>query len=446
MPKKMVVFEINEFNWEYLQEAAEKLDLKNILAMQAMEISETSTDDTTESGYLEPWSQWVSVHTGTPAQDHRIRHLGDVGGLNNKQMWEVLSEKRITSGIWGPMNATRGEAALCRFFVPDPWSFTEDAYPEELTDVLALPRYAGQNYFNISKLKSGLLVLRFCKPFLLSKRLRWVALKELANLLIQFPKHRGQHFTASLFLDYLAFRGFMEYRKRTEPDFTLFFFNSIAHLQHQHWNKEKPINENNAWKYGMRYLDRILGELSREIDDQEAFVILNGLSQKSTHDEPAWLLYKIIDHQRFFEKSGLNVERVEPHMTYDAHGFFPSLKHKEAARKALVEATVLGRRLFYLEDYENDPMKLFYRIDFAEEIDEEAVIHINGRSLVFGEHLKKVVRRTGRHVQHGIVLSRGLNLPDKMHNHEIFNHILEYFETGREMSTGNDGEPQVNRN
>ena len=95
---------------------------------------------------LDPWVQWVSIHTGLPAEEHKIWHLGDTSSLSNIQIWEKLSSLGYKTGIWGPMNSRQGNLSNNLFYFPDPWSFNESAYPKKLNSFLSLPRYYSKNY------------------------------------------------------------------------------------------------------------------------------------------------------------------------------------------------------------------------------------------------------------------------------------------------------------
>jgi hypothetical protein len=58
----------------------------------------------------------------------------------------------VSSIVWGFMNGNRSNATACKVFVPDPWTFSEDAYPAEYQGLIALPRYLAKNYLDFSKL------------------------------------------------------------------------------------------------------------------------------------------------------------------------------------------------------------------------------------------------------------------------------------------------------
>src|SRR3990167_7265173 len=108
--KKVLLLELNEFNAELLKRAADELNLRNIQKLCALHQTQLSTRDTYESDFLEPWVQWVYIHTGKSSQEHQIKHLGDVPHLETEQIWESLSKKGVSSGIWGAMNANRGQS------------------------------------------------------------------------------------------------------------------------------------------------------------------------------------------------------------------------------------------------------------------------------------------------------------------------------------------------
>ncbi len=50
-----------------------------------------TSDAEAEPPYLEPWIQWVTVHSGLTYSDHGIFHLGEGHKLREKRVWDVLS-------------------------------------------------------------------------------------------------------------------------------------------------------------------------------------------------------------------------------------------------------------------------------------------------------------------------------------------------------------------
>lgn len=66
----LLLLELNEVNEELLASAARELGLANLQHILGLARTETFTKDTYESNYLEPWVQWVSIHTGLPSSCH----------------------------------------------------------------------------------------------------------------------------------------------------------------------------------------------------------------------------------------------------------------------------------------------------------------------------------------------------------------------------------------
>ena len=161
--KSLTIIELNEFNEGLLEIASKDLKLNNIKKFLAMNCSETISQNEKEHFGLDPWVQWVSIHTGFPHNIHKIDHLADVKKLNYPQIWETIGEKGFSSGIWGAMNSSRNNAKGCCFFLPDPWTYSEKALPNNINDFLALPRYFSKNYLSLSFLKISSKVLRMIK-------------------------------------------------------------------------------------------------------------------------------------------------------------------------------------------------------------------------------------------------------------------------------------------
>src|SRR5216684_1464349 len=125
----MLLIELNEFNNNLLRNVARAQGLRHVEEMLSWGHARTWTADEYETGFLEPWVQWVSVHTGVPSGRHRVKNLGDVPNLTEDQIWERWSRRGLSSIVWGVMNGNRRSAEKCEVFIPDPWTFSESAYP-----------------------------------------------------------------------------------------------------------------------------------------------------------------------------------------------------------------------------------------------------------------------------------------------------------------------------
>ncbi len=417
---KVLLLELNEFNEDLLREAGKMLHLRNVNRLLAFHKSITWTEDLYESGFLEPWVQWVSVHTGVPSSHHQVKHLGDLPRMQIGQLWEKLSEKGISSGIWGAMNARRGTAANCFFFFPDPWATSENSFPSELDALLYPLRHASKNYTNFSL---SILFRQIGKLFKLiqANRLRGCLAKELLSLAKSAAFYRAKPFVFISFLDFLSTRLFLKYRERLDPDFSLLFLNSIAHLQHHQWK----YTITTPLAHGFKNIDRILGHIFKKIKPDDFLIVANALSQKNTGDEKPWILYRQRDQKKFLQSIGIEDAVIESHMTHDAHLFFPSASAAQRAREILQSASVEGSPLFHVESYEDHPLKLFYRIQLTDPLPKEACLNIFGKTYRFFHLFMPIVRRTGKHIQRGAVFCNRPLFPAEMANHEIGNRILE---------------------
>lgn len=418
--------ELNEFDLGLARALAETHGLPNLRRVLDLPHSRTETRDREETGFLEPWVQWVSVHTGTESGVHRIKNLGDVDKLAEPQVWETLSRAGVSSGAWGVMNATRGDAERCRFFLPDPWTFSEPGFPDELTDLLSLPRYVSKNYLHLSKTRALRLGLRFLRV-LLGSGITLALLAELPRLARAVVRFGPQHFVFISFFDYASTLLFLRYKQRHDPQLTLLFLNSIAHAQHHHWS-DGAVGSNEALEFVYRYVDRCLERVLDALHPDEALLVMNGLSQMNTNAEETWVLYRPYEPEKLLRELGIALVRNEQLMTYDSQLFLASPEACAAARETLSSVHVDGETLFLVEPDAQDPCRLFYRVDFSREVGDASRIEVDGRSLRFLDWLCPIVERTGRHVPIGDAFARGLDLPEALPNHEVKRHVVAYFE------------------
>ncbi len=422
--KNRVLFiELNEFNYELLDTASRHLNLKHIQKILALNATQTHTDDLYESDYLEPWVQWVSLHTGSSSQEHKIKHLGDVPHLDNEQIWEKLSKEGVTSGIWGAMNASKAQAENCLFFLPDPWTASEGAYPSELEPLLDLLRYSTKNYLNASHLKLIQKIGRFLL-FLTKAGALNSFRKEIPNLVKHIKKFKGESFAYISLFDYLSTLLFLKMKQKYNPHFSSIFLNSLAHMQHHHWKCE-DYKSSPRFKYALEYLDRAFKAILDHLQPEDTLIIANALSQKNTNQDKPWILYRQKDQQLFLQEVGLTFSKVESHMTHDAHLFFKDAEACQKAEKVLKEATIEGSPLFDVESYKEDPLKLFYKILFTDKVSKEAQITVDGKNHYFFDLFQSIIERTGKHVQTGLMLSNQDCFPKEIKNHEIFDCISQ---------------------
>lgn len=431
--RRLMLIELNEFSVDLFERGAHELNLPHVARLLRMRQGTTTTDDLVEHRGLDPWVQWVSVHTGVPSSEHRVIHLGDAPAkLGRLQLWEVLSARGISSGVWGAMNATRGNAKNCKFFLPDPWTFMEEAFPGPLNDLLALPRYYSKNYLDVSAAQFARNTLRLARYVLGSSAV--------GRLIAQAPFLLGglarigitNAFLFSAF-DLFSAALFIAQRRKNRPQLSLIFLNSIAHLQHHRWEQGAALTPDLA--FGLRTIDHVLGMLFADLLPGEALVVMNALTQKNIVGEKPRICYRQINPRAFLQATGIPFEGVEQLMTNDAHVFFASRDHRNAAAAALEAVRLDGQPFFQVEPSADDDLKLFFQIDFWDEIATGRQIEVNGRVLDFDTNFEAIVARTGAHVNQGNVFYEGLTLPPTLYNHEVGRRIAQWLDPDAQLGT-----------
>ncbi|HEY0042967.1 MAG TPA: hypothetical protein VGB62_00325 [Allosphingosinicella sp.] len=412
---KLLVIELNEFNPALLREASTQMPLPNLNRILSMQHADTTTADEVEHQGLDPWVQWVGVHTGRPAADHGIRRLGMTAVQAAPQIWQVAGQHGLRWGVWGAMNAPKGNSPGCEFFMPDPWSFEEKASPAELNDLLALPRYAATNYLELSigdAFKAALRTARFFLP-----PSRWALAARAATEFIRASGQAGVNVhTFTTLFDYLSVLYFTQLRRTRRPDLSLIFLNHIAHLQHQFWVEDGKLDRNMA--LGLRLSDQMMGLLLEDAAEDEGVLVANVMRQKKVAGQ-GYFVYRQKQPQRAIEAFGIGGGRVEQLMTHDAHIIFRNEKDADHAERVLRACRLSdGHDVFYVE--REGPLHLFYQLSFDHEVKEGVHLDTPNGAIPFDQVFELICERTGAHEQGGDVFFRGVDVPAKLHNHELF--------------------------
>ncbi len=422
MKRKLLIIELNEFNTELLKNASEKFKLFNIKKILSFSRQETYCDEVKEHHGLDPWVQWVSIHTGVGFDNHKVKHLGQVKNLSYPQIWETLSKYGIKSGIWGPLNSSKGKSDNCLFFFPDPWSFTEKAYPQILNNFLSLPRYFSKNYLSLWSYKFLISIFKFISYFITTDIL-FILRKDflyIFNSILKQPLSSNLLF--SLY-DLISSRIFLKYQSKTQPDFLIIFLNSLAHCQHKYWRK---ISIGEELEFTFKNIDRILGNIFESISDEYALVVMNGLSQNNVEGK-GYCIYRQINPEKFLKLIGLDFIKVEQCMTNDCFIFFKNRNDLLNAFNRLSKIKVNNRKLFYIEFKDDKEKKLFYQFDFYDRLGKDAFFHFENLKYKFFDHFSLLGERTGSHQSKGDIFSYGIKSKPGLKNYQINKLILEFF-------------------
>jgi hypothetical protein len=247
------------------------------------------TDAGEDPPNLEPWIQWVTVHSGVPFAQHGIYNLGDGQKLKEKCLWDVLSAAGHRVGVCGSMNV-RYDASLNGYVLPDPWSTDVAPYPATLNPYFRFVQRHVQEYTNDRVPLSAADILRFGWFMLthgLSLQTLWAVAKQLAMEL--GGKNRWRR---AQILDKFQFDVFAWYQRTFKPQFSTFFSNSTAHLQHLYWRNMEPerfkvqptaqeqAEFDQAILSGYQEMDGLIGRVLDLAGDHTTVIFATALSQQ----------------------------------------------------------------------------------------------------------------------------------------------------------------------
>lgn len=418
----MILLELNEFNPGLLKQYADKFDLDHIHLMLDFQHTCTHTNDQEERYGLDPWVQWVSIHTGQDSQVHGIKHLGDIDQLpeTTLQLWDSLYKQYgMRFSVWGAMNASYLKSDGCDNFFPDPWTFTVAPYPGNLSGLMAFPRFYAKNYLDLKQIEFLTSLVRTTGFFLHYKN--WSLIPKMISKSLKAAIQIGVN-TNALFSVFDTLNTELFIRRAKDSDFKVLFLNSIAHLQHHCWNNEE---DNRNISFCLQNLNSILGTIFKHFPD-EPIIITNAFRQIQSYENREFL-YRQKSPERFLKQLDINFTRIEQLMTNDSHVFFDNINDMTTAYKILSSVTVANQEAMYIEKDEQN-LKLFMQFKLWNNFPEGSVMRANNKTYRLYDHFEKVVRRTGTHISTGDIYSQGIDLPQKMLNHELANYIHKHFQ------------------
>jgi hypothetical protein len=427
----LILLELNEINFDLAARYVETLGLRNFARVLAQPVRRTSSE--TRYQDLEPWIQWVSVHSGLECHEHGVFRLGDIVDTEVPQFFEQLEAAGLRIGAVSPMNAANRMQSPA-YFVPDPWTHTPtDGSSGSRRLWQALSQVVNDN-------ASGRLTVRS-------------AFTLLASLLRNArPQHYGLYawlgrralrssWCRALLLDLFLHDLHMRLFARHRPQFSVLFLNAGAHIQHHYlFNAragEAARLSNPAWYVEadtdpiadmLRVYDRILGDY---LDiPGTSFLVATGLTQVP-YDRIKYY-WRLRDHAAFLQAVGVSAARVLPRMTRD---FALEFDSESAARlaQARLEALVVeadGTRLF--GEIENRGTSLFVTLTYGREITPDSRVTGAGiEPCLLKPQVVFVAIKNGMHAAHGFMAATGevaAHLPaDGRHVKELYHTVMSYF-------------------
>ncbi len=426
---KVIVLELNELNFKAVEHYAAKGALPHFAKfLKRHGYCETTSETNYEE--LEPWIQWVTVHTGLTFAEHGIFRLGDVIGSDTPQIWERMEqEMQLTVGAVSPMNAAN-RALRPAFFIPDPWTPTT-ASGSWLTRRLsaAIAQAVNDNARGVMTGSTFLVLLLGLARFARARHLG--AYISLGVGALKRPWNRAS------FLDLFLSDVFAGLTKKAQPHFSTLFLNGAAHLQH-HYMFNSPactngqanptwyVNENVdpvGHIYGV--YDRILGSMQTALPDYRILIVTALHQDPHTAPEFYW---RLRDHASFLQSLGARFKDVQPRMSRDFVVRFACREDLEHTADLLLGARIGNEPAFSVEKREDD---IFVELVFSREITEAMSLRSGDLAVEnLRRHVVFVALKNGHHSPIGYFSDSGRaqkELPRTIPLMRVYDEIMGIF-------------------
>ena len=415
----MILLEFNELSPALMDTFIEQGHLPNFKRLR--DASQVFTTDAEEvAPNLDPWIQWVTVHSGLSFDQHGIHHLGDGDKLEVQSLWDMIAATGKTVWVCGSMNI-KYDKPLRGAVIPDPWTVGTSPSPDELATYYMFVQRNVQEYTNDRVPLSKGDYARFLK-FMVTHGL---SLNTISSIVRQLSSERrtgkGKWKRATI-LDKLQRDVFLHYFKKLRPAFSTFFLNSTAHFQHVHWRnmdpepfKIKPTDADqaeyqHAVRYGYEEMDRLVGEILATAPANAVVVLATALSQQPC------LIYEDLGGKTFYRPrtfdslikfAGISgCQKVEPVMSEQFHLRFGSESDAQEAAERLGALRVEGAEAMKVECR---GANVFSGCRIFSQLDHEALLECgpNGTSIPFFRLFYQVESlKSGMHHPDGILWMR----------------------------------------
>jgi hypothetical protein len=407
MRKKLLLIELNEINFDFLQSYIEKYDLKYLKSI--CNFQNIKTESETSYAQLEPWIQWVSAHTGKNYDEHKIYRLGDIHKYTGEQIFETIKNIGFSVGAVSPMNA---ELRMSNpdFFIPDPWtqSKTDGSFwSNKIHNVLkqVVNDNAQGKITKRSKLFLFLALCRFSKPR-----------NYVEYLLLAFGAFKGKRWNKALFLDLFLCDIFIKLTLKNHTDFSTLFLNSFAHIQHHYFfnsefyqgdsiNPKDHIEANyDPMKDAAFFFDNRVKDLLNSFKDYD-FLFATGLSQIPYRGEKFY--YRLKNHSNFLTTLGIKFNSLNKRMTRDFEVIFASNIERDMAYKVLINIKINGIMIF--QNLEIREKSLFITLSYGKRISKDDFFEVGKNKIFISNHVVPVAFKNGEHCSTGYAyISKGV--------------------------------------
>lgn len=413
---RLMVLEFNELCPAFIEQFMAEGILPNFQRLRQR--AQTFITHTDES-LLEPWVQWVTVHTGVPFEVHGIVDLDEAGKVHHPPFWDRLDGNLL---LMSPMNvrfARDDPATADSIFMPDPWT-TSEPPSADIAPFYRFIRAMVQNHMRSDgfKLRNAVQALRF----LATHGLRAGTATAVLRQLVQERRSQGlTKWRRAVILDRLLWDVFAHYwTSSRRPRVGVFFSNATAHYQHKYWRHHDPelfgikpssmelALYGDAIRSGYRAHDQLLGKALDMADGQTAIALCTALSQQPMRDYESRggkAMFIPKDFAKLFGALDLpRAVRAEQIMAEEARVYFASTDEASGVHEVIMAAvTNDGRTLFKTRGFDGHSFIVGCAV-FVSEVTAATTFHAGAsRPVAFADHfIPMPTVTTGKHHRDGV--------------------------------------------
>lgn len=122
MPRKVILFELNEVPWRILDDYVERN--RGAGFARALERSHSYEAVAADRGHLSPWVTWPSLHRGVNDEVHMIGDLGQDRSTADElypPIWRLLHREGVDVGVCGSLHSfpPPDDMSSYSFYLPD---------------------------------------------------------------------------------------------------------------------------------------------------------------------------------------------------------------------------------------------------------------------------------------------------------------------------------------
>lgn len=430
--QSVISLEFNELCPPLIQRFIQQGKLPNF--QRFYEQSEVYTTDAEEQApFLEPWIQWVTIHSGVPYSEHQVFLLDEGYKLKSKSIWDILSDAGLKVWICGSMNVSYN-SPLNGYIMPDFWSTKITPNSDELLPYFRFVQKQVQEHTNDSVSLNHAEYLRFL-GFMSSHGLSINTISAIAQQLIReriTGKYRWQRATIA---DKLQFDIFRWYYQKIKPHFSTFFLNSTAHFQHMYWRNMEPdkfqvkpsaqeqMEYENAILFGYQEMDQIIGAFLNLVDSNTTLILSTGLSQQPcfTYEKIGGKhLYRPRKFENLLAFAGVTSNYTcSPVMAEEFHIRFENEQDADDAEQLLVALQIDNRPMMRLK---RSRAEIFGSCGIFDQLPNDTILTTANKkySTPFFDIFYQIEEiKSGMHHPDGILWIRKPDKQHSIHNHKV---------------------------